>query len=225
MYAFDQLRVGTNTVTFADELDPLEAPGTVTVTNPTTASAGRAIVIGAENTHRAVLNTSLADFSGVAATLGDAPDAWGTLNVTGGTFSVTGSSPTHDELVIGYQGLGLLNVTGGGHVNVQRRRSDDRTRQAPRLRGYIYVDGPGSQFITAGELVVREPVGLDHVGQVYITNGGLLSSASATLNYNFWGEFSPFTFSILSVDGVASMSTDGGDVLVRSILDLKMAAQ
>ncbi len=93
VYALDQVRIGNNTVTFADSLGIGQVPGSVTVTNPTISARRSSVVVGESDIDTAaVLNSSLANFSAVAALLGDAPEASGTLNVTGGVLSITGSS-------------------------------------------------------------------------------------------------------------------------------------
>ena len=72
---------------------------------------------GASDT-AAVLTSRLPTFSGAAATIGDPAGSNGTLNVSAGTFNVTGSDAANLELIVGRNGSGGINVTGGADVNV-----------------------------------------------------------------------------------------------------------
>src|SRR5262245_41673959 len=97
-YVTNQLRIGTNTVTFAD----VSAASTYTLGNATTAEIGRGIIVGETASDTAAsLTTNLVTFSAAAATLGDAAGSQGVLKVDGGTMNVTGSSAMDEELIVG----------------------------------------------------------------------------------------------------------------------------
>jgi T5SS/PEP-CTERM-associated repeat protein len=175
VYAFDQLRVGNNQATFTDSLAVGQAPGSVTVANPTTAIGGRAIVVGESDTDTAAsLTTSLAHFSATALTVGDAPGSQGTLSVTSGTLTVTGSSATDDELIIGYQGKGVLNVASGAIVTT----ADLVIGDANGSRGTVDVNGGMLSVASSNAAEGRLVVGRNGKGELVINSGGIVSAKS-----------------------------------------------
>ena len=167
----DRLLVGSNRVTFAPGA---EAFNTYTVQNTTTAEDGRGIIIGELTADVAVVNTSLPSFSGAAATLGDAPRSRGTLNVTGGTFNVTGSDASNIEFIVGRNGAGILNVTGGATANVT---ADSALGEYTGSSGTATVPGAGSTWTNGGDL----HVGYSGHGTLNVTSGGQVSNANGYL--------------------------------------------
>jgi T5SS/PEP-CTERM-associated repeat protein len=143
-YVTDRLLVGnTNTVSFAQ----VNAFSTYAVNNSTTAEAGRGIIIGQVSGDNATLNTALTGvtgFSGVAATIGDAAGAIGTLNVSGSKFNLSGDSTADDELIIGNHGTGTLNVTGGAQVNSNSAHGNAVIGRYSGSTGTATVSGIGS---------------------------------------------------------------------------------
>jgi hypothetical protein len=101
-FVTDQLRVRSNTVSFVDGTDfnHVVVASTYTLGNSTTAESGRAIIIGETASDKtAVLTTRLAALSAAAVTISDTFGSNGTLNVSAGTFHVTGSDISNYELI------------------------------------------------------------------------------------------------------------------------------
>src|SRR5262245_34430604 len=156
-YATDQLRVGNNSVTFADPtVMGLLVPSTYAVNNATTAEVGRGIIVGELSTDTAaVLTTQLATLSGVAATIGDASGSNGTLNVSAGSFNITGSDKPAFELIVGRSGTGTLNVTGGASVNVSGAFGDTVLAQNSGSSGSVAaISGAGSKWMIGRNLIL-----------------------------------------------------------------------
>ena len=176
VYAFDQLRVGSNTVSFSDFTNfGLWTPGTVSVTNPATNDTDRSIIIGDVAGEAAVLNTTLKNFSGIAATIGNAVGSSGTLNVNGGTLALTGV-PSKVALYVGFLGTGALNVTGGAKVNVAGTYGEARI-SGGNSSGAATVSGPGSLWTISNVL----EVGTGGVGTLTVTNSGQVISKSLSV--------------------------------------------
>jgi T5SS/PEP-CTERM-associated repeat protein len=180
-YATDRLLVGsTNTVSFAQ----VNAFSTYTVNNTTTAEAGRGIIIGQVSGDNATLNaalTGVTGLSGVAATIGDAAGAIGTLNVSGSKFNLSGASATDDELIIGNRGTGTLNVTAGGAVNLTGTSGSAILGNYTGSSGTATVSGAGSTWNRNSyfDLIV----GLSGTGVLSITGGGAVLSSNNTIGY------------------------------------------
>ncbi|TWU27403.1 beta strand repeat-containing protein [Bythopirellula polymerisocia] len=181
VYAFDSLRVGPNTVSLADALTLLQGPGTVSITNPTTAQVGRGLVIGDSNLAGAsILNSTLAHLNAVAATIGDVAGSDGTLNLNAGDFTVTGSSAVDDELIVGNQGHGVLNINGNAKLNVVGAAGNIVLGKQASGFGAVTVAGVGSQLTSIGQLVIGEQgfgqLNLAFGGQVHATgvNGDIM---------------------------------------------------
>src|SRR4051812_16529083 len=121
-YFSDRLIVGNNNVTFSRSLIGAD----YSVVNATTAEAGRGIIVGELGgvvLDTATLTTTF-PLSGVAATIADAPETTGTLNVSGGTFSLSGNNTTDHEFIVGNHGAGTLNVTNGAGVLMSGTSAD-----------------------------------------------------------------------------------------------------
>jgi len=178
VYAFDQLRVGTNAVSFADFTNFGQwAAGSVTVNNAATNEADRGIIIGDVAGQTAVLNTTLKTFSGVAATVGNAAGATGTLNVSAGTLNITGSSLADAVLYIGLSGAGTLNVANGAKVNHSSAGGNAVLGYNASSSGAATVSGAGSAWTSSSTV----NVGDSGTGTLNITNGGQVSNVKSTL--------------------------------------------
>jgi T5SS/PEP-CTERM-associated repeat protein len=187
----DRLRVGTNAVTFS----PGAVQNDYTLENTTTAEIGRGILIGELPGDHAVLNTSLPNFSGVAATLGDVASSDGTLNVTGGTFHITGSSDSDVEFIVGRSGTGALNVSSGAAVNVTQYSVLGEYAGA---QGAATITGTGS-WTMGGPVYVGDA----GTGTLNIIGGGRVSSTTG-----FIGS-SAGSSGTVTVDGASSWWTSG----------------
>jgi T5SS/PEP-CTERM-associated repeat protein len=215
----DSLVVRSNTVSFIETT----ANSTYTLSNSTTSNLGdRGIRIAPEAGDNAVLNDSLVSLSGVAATIGDSVGSHGTLNVNGGTFTLSGSDITNDVLIVGYQGNGTLNVTTGANANVNGQNATSTLGYAGGSTGTVAVSGTGSTW-SSGNMYV----GYLGTGTLGITNGGQVNSGSVALGYDsaasngavtVSGANSTWTTDDLSIGssglGIVDI-TDGGRVLIR----------
>ena len=176
-FVTDQLRIGSNTVSFVDGTDfnHVVVPSTYTLDNSSTAEAGRGIIIGETGSDTAaVLTTRLATLNAVAATIGDATGASGTLNVSGGTSYITGSSPTDTELIIGRNGnsTGTLNVSAGAHMYVTSGYGDSVLGEYSGSHGSATITGSGSAWGPGGL-----SVGGSGDGTLNVTAGALVVGA------------------------------------------------
>lgn len=183
-YEMNRLFVGNNHATLLDSLAIGQFPGTVNVTNASTSADGRGVIIGNSDTdHNAILTTSLGTLNVGAATIGGAPGSKGTLNITSGTLNVTGSSVTDDELIIGNQGFGELNISSGGRLNLIGAGGNVVMAKQPglepseQLSATATITGPGSQLNIAASF----EVGLNSSAILLFTNGASLTSGSATI--------------------------------------------
>jgi T5SS/PEP-CTERM-associated repeat protein len=181
-YLTDQLRVGNNTVTFADSVVAnLTVPSTYTLNNATTAEVGRGIIIGELSTDTAaVLTTQLVKLEGVAATIGDASSSNGTLNVSAGTFNVTGSANPAFELLVGRSGTGTLNVTGGASVNVSGAFGDTMLAENFGSSGTAAIGGAGSNWTIGRNLTV----GNSGIGTLNVTGGAQVTDLNGYVANN-----------------------------------------
>ncbi len=178
-YVTDRLLVGSNTMSFAEaQFNP--APSTYTAENATTAESGRAIIIGVlGGDSAAVLNTRLATFSGAAATIGDAAGSSGTLNVNAGTFSISGSSTTDDELIVGNHGTGALNVNTGAAVTLTGPNGDTVLGKYALSSGTATVSGSGSTWSAGSNLTIGSGGG----GALSVAGGGHVASHWGYIGY------------------------------------------
>jgi T5SS/PEP-CTERM-associated repeat protein len=203
-YATDQLRVGNNSVTFADPVVGSLVPSTYSVNNATTAEAGRGIIVGELSTDTAaVLTTQLATFSGVAATIGDASGSNGTLNISAGTFNVTGSGTVDFELIVGRNGAGTMNVSGTTTANVSGAFGDSVLAENVGSTGTVSVSG-GANWMTSLKLYI----GNSGSGTMNVSAGGQVSSNVSRVANN-----GPST-STVTVTGAGSTWTNSAELYV-----------
>ena len=162
----DRMIVGTNTASFAG--------GVLTVDSTNTTETGRGLIIGQTASDVAVVNSGLQGLSTVYATLGSAAGSSGTLNVSAGSFNVTGLTPTYD-LIVGLFGSGAINVSGGHQVNVS-----DATVLGlySGSSGTATVSGAGTTWDNSGGIVY---VGGAGSGAIDVTGGGQLTAERVTI--------------------------------------------
>src|SRR5262245_51663115 len=158
-----QLTVATN---------PLNFPGatrTLSLTSTSTVTSSRALIIGrtGTGTANAALTSSLAQLNAPYAVLGLSSGSVGTLNLTGGTFNVSGTGAFSD-LLIGDSGTGSINVSDGADVTVA---GDTDLATFGGAVGNISVTGAGSTWTNTGSVGF-----LKGTGTINIANGGSLSA-------------------------------------------------
>jgi T5SS/PEP-CTERM-associated repeat protein/autotransporter-associated beta strand protein len=175
-YSTDRLLVGTNRVVFAE----VNADSTYEVVNASTTETGRGIIVG-QGGEVAVLSTSLIQFEGVAATIGDGVGSKGTLDVNAGTFELTGSgsSVADHELIIGNHGTGALNVTGGAQVNLTGFGKTSVLGNHTGSNGAATISGVGSTWLS-GDMIV----GQSGMGALEIIAGGYVAAGS-TIHHTY----------------------------------------
>ncbi len=206
LHVNDQLRVGSNQVTFRSNLR-----AAYTLDNPATSEAGRGIIIGELPGDIAVLNNSLLTLTSAAATIGDAAGSEGTLNLNAGTFHVTGNSGDH-ELIVGNSGKGTLNVGAGARLNVPST-SGSGVILGNRLgsTGTVTISGPGASATVNSDqstsIVIKN-------GTFNVTNGG-----QVTVQGSIGGTFVR-SLGTVNVDGAGSIWRNSGILLVDGTLSI-----
>jgi T5SS/PEP-CTERM-associated repeat protein len=192
LYLLNTLRVRSNRVTFVDNSTPFITTPSLSVANP-----DLSIIIGEDTGEEAILSTNLNYLSGANASIGHAPSAHGTLNVTAGTFNIG------DTLDIGYEGAGTLNVTGGGRVF----STIGYISRISTSYGTATVAGWGSSWNTSN-LVVGHGGG----GILSIETGGTVTSSSSRIESNFLT--TGFTTGEVIVTGTGSTWTNSGGLTI-----------
>jgi T5SS/PEP-CTERM-associated repeat protein len=165
-----QLVVATNPLAIAG------ASHTLSLTSTSPNNAFRALVIGrsGSGTTNAALSSSLAQLNTTYAVLGADSNTSGTLNVTAGTFSVTGTAAGSD-LLLGYSGAGTINVTGGADVAVAG--NTDLAIFGSSV-GNISVTGSGSSWTSSGRVSI-----LKGSGTITVAEGGTFSASTLSLGF------------------------------------------
>jgi T5SS/PEP-CTERM-associated repeat protein len=158
-----QLTVATNPLAFAGASHTLSLTSTLII--------GRT----GSGTGNALLSTSLAQLNTTYAGLGGDSGTSGTLNVTAGTFNVSGTAAS-DDVVIGYWGTGAINVTNGADVTVA---GDTNLAYFGGAVGNISVMGSGSTWTSTG--AVRFSKG---TGTITVAGGGALSASALSLGFS-----------------------------------------
>jgi T5SS/PEP-CTERM-associated repeat protein len=157
-----QLTVATNPLAFAGVTRKLS------LTSPSTTNSSRALLIGrtGSGTANAQLTSSLAQLNTTYAVLGADTGSTGTLNLTAGTFSVTGTA-SFSDLLIGDSGTGNINVSDGADVTVA---GDTSLATFGSSVGNLSIVGSGSTWTNTG------PLGfLKGTGTITVADGGALS--------------------------------------------------
>jgi len=216
-YTTSQLRVRVDTVTFSGSRRVDRGPATYAVVSGTTTEADRGIIIGELSGDTAVLNVSpaspsglgLVAFRGVAATIGDAANSTGTLNVSTGAFIVTGSDFNAITLIVGNQGTGTLSITNGAELNVPGFNSRVTLGNHATGVGTATVSGVGSIWINNNELWV----GGSGAGTLIIQDGGRLRCSSSAGSSNIIGAL-PGASGTATVTGPGSTWTYSNELVV-----------
>ena len=216
-YATRHLRVRDNGVTFSGSTQPFRGQSTYTVGSTTQTEANRGIIIGlfdGENaslsiSHNGFMGGVLSSFNGVAATLGDAAGAAGTLNMNVGAFNVTGSDFTQTQLIVGNHGVGALNVNSGADVNVPGSNSKVSLGHHADGSGAVTISGAGSTFTSNNQLWVGE-LGS---GALTVKNGGALITSSPAGFSNTIGTFAGSS-GMVTVTGAGSTWTNSNTLHV-----------
>ena len=114
--------------------------------------------------------TNTGSFSNTGTTrVGNEATATGTLNVDGGQF--TSGNASSDDLIVGYDGTGILNIGNGGTVSA----GDFYMGYATGGAGSLTVAGSGSTLTTAGGAFVVGRSG--STGSMTISAGAAVTSA------------------------------------------------
>lgn len=218
-FTTSHLRVRDNGVTFSGSTQAGRGPSTYTVASTTMTEANRGIIIGVFGGENAALNVShsgivccggLSSFSGVAATLGDAASAAGTLNMNTGTFNVTGSDANQTQLIIGNSGNGTLNVNNGADVNVSGTNSRTSLGHHATGVGAVSINGAGSTWTSANEFWIGE----SGTGTLTVQNGGsLITNGLGGTAASILGTFSGGSGTAM-VTGAGSTWTNGAELRV-----------
>ena len=217
-YTTGFLRVRDSGVTFDGSNSFGKGPSTYSVTSATQTEANRAIIIGVGPAENASLTVShsgivccglLSNFSGVAATLGDAAGAAGTLNMNVGTFNVTGSDFTQTQLIVGNNGNGTLNVNNGADVHVSGFNSTVALGHHSTGTGTVSINGVGSTWTNDDQLWIGE----SGTGTLTIQNGGSLITSSAAGGSNIIGVFGGSN-GMVTITGAGSTWTDNNGLTV-----------
>ena len=220
-YTTSHLRVRDNGVTFAGSGGFLDGPSAYTVASTTQAEFGRGIVIGLSSGENVVLNIKnpgifdpccgrLSSFSGVAATIGDAVGATGTLNMNTGAFNITGSDfNAPPQLIVGNHGTGTLNINSGADMNVTGHNSNVSLGHHATGVGAVTISGTGSTWTNNDRLWVGE-LG---TGTLTIQNGGSLVTLGAAGSGSILGTFVGGT-GMATVTGAGSTWTSSNELRV-----------
>ena len=216
-YTTSHLWVRADTVTFSGSAEVNRDHATYTVASSTMSEQDRGIIIGVLSADTAVLNISPANSSGLslvsfrcaAATIGEAVDSTGTLNVNIGAFSVTGSDLTQTQLIVGNHGTGMLTITNGAELNVLGFNSRVTLGNNATAAGSLTVSGAGSTWTNRNELWV----GGSGSGTLIIQNGGRLRCTSSAGFSNAIGVF-PGASGAATVDGPGSTWTYSNELVV-----------
>jgi T5SS/PEP-CTERM-associated repeat protein len=182
-YKSRNLRIRDSGVIFSGSTQLNRGSSTYTLTNVSETETDRGIIIGIDAGENAKLSLShpvafgggLTFLNSAAATLGQNAGSTGTLNVGFGKFNITGSEANttfteHAQLIVGNNGTGNLNVTGGADVNVLGGNSRTTLGRNAGGVGNVKISGAGSTWTTASELWV----GGRGMGALTVQNGGSL---------------------------------------------------
>jgi T5SS/PEP-CTERM-associated repeat protein len=169
----DQLRVGSNSVTFQSTTGQIR---NLTADNWHVDEPNRGMIIGMDSGDVAVvtLTSTVGTFATRAATLGDAAGSNGTLNLTSSSnvLSINGSKPITAELLVGREGAGMLNVTGGARVSFTTIGANADFGLQTGSSGTVNISGTGSSWSSNG--AVR--VGVEGEALLTVADGGSFSS-------------------------------------------------
>lgn len=193
-YFASHLRVRDSNVTFTGTTQQFVGQSTYTITSSVQGEVDRGVIIGLNAgdesglTLRHVGNQGsiLSNVTTRAATIGDGPDAKGTLNVVTGAFHVTGSMFGERQFIVGRHGHGVVNLTGGPGTGVHVTGSNSTTSLGR------YRTGVGEVTVSNGSVWVNHDqlwVGENGVGTFTVKDGGDLITSSNAGNTNIIGVF------------------------------------
>ena len=146
------------------------------------------------------------------------PTSDGTLTIDGVASSVNVAGETSlVGMIIGNQGVGTLNITGGATLtNAVIEPGETESNAEARIgnsaggTGVATIDGAGSTWNNAGPI----SIGYSGVGTLNITNGGLLTSNETVI-----GRLSGSDGSAATVDGAGSRWENDFEIEVGQISD------
>jgi T5SS/PEP-CTERM-associated repeat protein len=137
------------------------------------------LIVGDAAGTTAQLSLTSSTLAAVDARVGSQPGSLGVLNVGAGSLLNTSRS-----LTVGFQGSGVLSVSGGGRVFTRDATVGDQATSA----GYAQVAGAGSRWdvpffliINNGEVNVRDGATLTAGFGVYLFNDGVITG-NGTIN-------------------------------------------
>jgi outer membrane autotransporter protein len=166
---------GTRGVVFKQDNDgaysgAISGDGTFSKTGPGTLTLTGA---SAFDGHTGVAGGTLAITDGGTVSNGDGLIAFGTGSVAGVNVAGQGSIWSNDNLIVGYDGTGELNVTGGGEVN---------SSLTATIGGFPDHYGTGTATVSGAGSVWNSAnlaVGYNGEGELTIANGGEVNQQDA----------------------------------------------
>ena len=198
-YATDAVAIAANNVTFGPP--PLLNLGPVFYTVPS-------ITIGAA-ANPSVLNSTLASLSTTTATIGLGSSSPGTLNVNGGSTSVTGSTADY-ELVVGNDGSGsFLRVATVQQLTVSGALGNAVIGKSAGVTGTANISGIGATWSNStSDSMAPLAIGGFGTGTLNISAGGHVDDFDADIATEVGSTGSA------SVDGAGSLWTNRGTLYV-----------
>lgn len=202
-YATGSVAVAANNVTFAPSSGFIFGPSFYTVP---------AITIGDLPATPSILNTTLQSLAAATATIGLGSGSPGTLNVNGGSTSVTGSTSDY-ELVIGNNGSGsVLKVAAGAQLNVNGALGNAVIGENAGVTGTATVAGANASWSNASnDSTAPLTIGGLGTGVLNVTTGGHLDDFDADIAGAAGSTGTAF------VDGVGSNWTNRGTLYVGNL--------
>jgi T5SS/PEP-CTERM-associated repeat protein len=199
-YASGALRVGPNSVTFAQSTQPLLGPATYTLNST--------IEIGETSSVPSVLTTTLQSLSSPKATVGLFTGNDATLNVNAGTFGVTGSLADYD-LIVGDEGSGTINVSGGAQISVSGAEGNAVLGASAGITGTVNVSDAGSVWNNASnDAAASLDIGGLGSGLLNIMGGGQVNDFESIIASQAGSSGS------VMLSGVGSAWTNRGELIV-----------
>jgi T5SS/PEP-CTERM-associated repeat protein len=189
------LIVRTNEITLADSPIFLQ-PAIVTVA--ASDSSEDSIVIGKLSGDVAILNTTLSSLSGAFARVGLFQGAAGTFNVSAGMVTLT-------DMVVGFEGIGTVNITGTGRVSTDLGVGIGLSFGAVGS-GTVTVRGASSSLRAGGDITLANAGS----GTLNVMEGGAVTSESGKIGFN--GGFGGT--GTVHVEGSGSKWTNMEDLMV-----------
>ncbi len=202
-YSTGSVAVAANNVTFAPSSSFIFGPSFYTVP---------AITIGDVPSTPSILNTTLQSLATATATIGLGSGSPGTLNVIGGSTSVTGSTADY-ELVIGNDGSGsALKVAAGAQLNVNGTLGNAVIGKKAGVTGTATVTGASASWSnTSNDPTAPLTIGGLGTGVLNVTTGGHVDDFDADIAGAAGSTGTAF------VDGAGSNWTNRGTLYVGNL--------